>query len=137
MGAEVTVFSHSLGKAADGKRMGADHFYATSDPATFTPGDVRPAHITVSAEMDWNQYLNLLKVDGAMVLVGIAEKQVSVERIAARFQAGKLAGSAIGSLKETQEMLDFCGRHNITCDIELTPIQKVNECWERMREERR
>ena len=134
MGAEVTVLSHSLGKAADGKRMGADHFYATSDPATFTrlEGTFDLLINTVSAEMDWNQYLNLLKVDGAMVLVGIPEKQVPVSALPLVFRRRSLAGSAIGSLKETQEMLDFCGRHNITCDIELTPIQKVNECWERI-----
>jgi uncharacterized zinc-type alcohol dehydrogenase-like protein len=134
MGAEVTVLSHSLGKAADGKRMGADHFYATSDPATFTrlEGTFDLLINTVSAEMDWNQYLNLLKVDGAMVLVGIPEKQVPVSALPLVFRRRSLTGSAIGSLKETQEMLDFCGRHNITCDIELTPIQKVNECWERI-----
>ncbi len=134
MGAEVTVLSHSLAKVEDGKRMGADHFHATSDPATFTrlEGTFDLLINTVSAEMDWNQYLNLLKVDGTMVLVGIPEKQVSVSALPLVFRRRSLAGSAIASLRETQEMLDFCGKHNIACDIELTPIQKVNECWERI-----
>jgi uncharacterized zinc-type alcohol dehydrogenase-like protein len=134
MGAEVTVLSHSTAKADDGKRMGADHFYATSDEATFTKleGSFDLLINTVSAEMDWNKYLNLLKVDGTMVLVGIPEKLVPVAALPLVFRRRSLAGSAIGSLQETQEMLDFCGKHNITCDIELTPIQKVNECWERI-----
>jgi uncharacterized zinc-type alcohol dehydrogenase-like protein len=134
MGAEVTVLSHTLAKADDGKRMGADHFYATSDDATFTQleGTFDLLLNTVSAEMDWNKYLNLLKVDGTMVLVGIPEKMVPVAAMPLVFRRRSLAGSMIGSLKETQEMLDFCGKHNITCDIELTSIQKVNECWERI-----
>ena len=134
MGATVTVLSHSLAKADDGKRMGADHFFATSDDATFTKleGQFDLIINTVSAEIDWNRYLNLLSVDGAMVLVGIPEKQVSVSALPLVFRRRSLSGSATGSLKETQEMLDFCGKHNITCDIELTPIQKVNECWERI-----
>jgi uncharacterized zinc-type alcohol dehydrogenase-like protein len=134
MGAEVTVLSHSLAKTDDGKRMGADHFHATSDEATFTrlEGTFDLLINTVSADMDWNKYLNLLKVDGTMVLVGIPEKQVPVGALPLVFRRRSLAGSAIGSLKETQEMLDFCGKHNIVCDIEITPIQKVNECWERI-----
>jgi uncharacterized zinc-type alcohol dehydrogenase-like protein len=134
MGAEVTVLSHSLAKADDGRRMGADHFHATSDEATFTrlEGYFDLLINTVSADMDWNKYLNLLKVDGTMVLVGIPEKQVPVGALPLVFRRRSLAGSAIGSLKETQEMLDFCGKHNIVCDIELTPIQKINECWERI-----
>jgi alcohol dehydrogenase (NADP+) len=134
MGADVTVLSHSLAKADDGKRMGADHFYATSDDATFTKlkGTFDLLINTVSAEMDWNKYLELLKVDGTMVLVGIPENRVPVAAMPLVFKRRSLAGSMIGSLKETQEMLDFCGKHDITCDIELTPIQKVNECWERI-----
>jgi alcohol dehydrogenase (NADP+) len=82
--------------------------------------------------MDWNQYLNLLKVDGSMVLVGVPEKQVPVGAASLIFGRRSLAGSLIGGIQETQEMLDFCGRHKIACDIEVIPIQKVNEAYERV-----
>jgi len=114
--------------------MGADRFHSTSDARTFEDLEGRFDLVinTVSADIDWSSYLKLLKVDGAMVLVGIPEKTVPVAAIPLVFRRRTLAGSMIGSLRETQEMLDFCGRHGITCDIELTPIQKVNECWERI-----
>jgi uncharacterized zinc-type alcohol dehydrogenase-like protein len=134
MGAEVTVLSHSLSKQADAKRLGADHFYATSNPETFT-GLQRAFDLiinTVSAEIDLNAYLNLLKVDGTMVLVGVPEKAAEVAAFPLIMGRRSLAGSAIGGIRETQEMLDFCGRHNITCDIETIPIQKVNEAYDRV-----
>jgi alcohol dehydrogenase (NADP+) len=134
LGADVTVLSHSLKKQADGKRLGADHFYATSDPSTFT--ELKSAFDliinTVSAEIDWNQYLSLLAVDGSMVVVGIPEKHNSVAAFSLVSGRHSLAGSAIGGIRETQEMLDFCGKHNITCDIETIPIQKVNGAYERV-----
>jgi len=134
MGAEVTVLSQSLKKQEDGKRLGADYFYATSDPATLTKLKKYFDLIicTVSTGIDWNQYLELLKIDGAMVVVGIPDKDVPVN--ASRLIMGRrsLAGSVIGGIPETQEMLDFCGKNNITCDIELIPIQKVNEAYERV-----
>jgi uncharacterized zinc-type alcohol dehydrogenase-like protein len=134
MGAEVTVLSHSLRKQADGKRMGADHFYATTDPETFQKLQSHFDLIinTVSVDMDWNEYLNLLKVDGAMVLVGVPEKQVPIAAFSLIGGRRSLAGSLIGGIQETQEMLDFCGGHNIACDIEVIPIQKVNEAYERV-----
>jgi alcohol dehydrogenase (NADP+) len=134
MGANVTVLSHSHAKAADAQRLGADRFHATSDPRTFTELEGRFDLVvnTVSAEIDWSSYLNLVKVDGSMVLVGIPEKAVPVAALPLVFRRRSLAGSAIGSLKETQDMLDFCSRHDIACDIEMTPIQKVNECWQRV-----
>lgn len=134
LGAEVTVLSHSLKKMEDGKRLGADHFYATSDKTTFTKLANHFDLIvnTVSAEMDWNLYLDLLKVDGTMVVVGIPEKQVPLGAFSLIMGRRSLAGSLIGGIKETQEMLDFCGKHGITCDIELIPIQKVNEAYERV-----
>jgi alcohol dehydrogenase (NADP+) len=134
LGAEVTVLSQSMSKADDGKRLGADHFYATSDPATFTrlKGYFDLIINTVSADLDWNQYLDLLKVDGSMVVVGIPEKQVPVGALPLVTGRRSLSGSAIGSLKETQDMLDFCGKHNIAADIEMTPIQKINESYERV-----
>ena len=134
LGADVTVLSHSLKKQEDSKRLGADHFYATSDASTFEKlqGQFDLIICTVSAGIDWNQYLNLVAVDGAMVVVGIPEKEVPVGAFSLVMGRRSLAGSLIGGIKETQEMLDFCGKHNITCDIEKIAIQKVNEAYERV-----
>ena len=133
MGCEVTVLSQSLKKQADGKRLGADHFFATSEPATFENLKGRFDLIlnTVSAQMDWNQFLNLLKVDGAMVALALPEKQIPIASFSL-LRRRSLAGSANGGIRETQEMLNFCAEHNITSDIELTPIQKVNEAFDRV-----
>ena len=134
LGAEVTVLSQSLKKQADGKRLGADHFCATSDPDTFTKlaGSFDLIVCTVSAELSWKQYLDLLKVDGTFVVVGLPDKPMSVEVFSLVTRRRSLAGSMIGSIQETQEMLDFCGEHNVACDIEVIPIQKVNEAYERV-----
>jgi alcohol dehydrogenase (NADP+) len=134
LGAEVTVLSQSLKKQADGKRLGADHFYATSDPETFTQlaSSFDLIVNTVSADMDWNQYFSLLKLDGTMVVVGVPEKNIPVGAMPLLVRRRSLAGSAIGGIKETQEMLDFCGKHGIASDIEVIPIQKVNEAYERV-----
>ena len=134
LGAEVTVLSHSLQKRDDGLRLGADHFHATSDAATFTKLKSAFDLIinTVSAPMDWNALISLLKVDGAMVVVGIPEGQIPISTFGLVFGRRSLAGSAIGGIGETQEMLDFCGAHNVTSDIEVIPIQKVNEAYERV-----
>lgn len=134
LGAEVTVLSHSLKKQADGKRLGADYFYATSDPQTFEKlkGYFDLIINTVSAEIDWNQYLELLRLDGSMVVVGIPEKQIPVGSFSLVAGRRSIAGSLIGGIKETQEMLDFCGKHNISSEIELIPIQKVNDAYKRV-----
>jgi uncharacterized zinc-type alcohol dehydrogenase-like protein len=134
LGAEVTVLSQSLRKQADGKRLGADQYYATSNPETFQKlaGYFDLIINTVSAEMDWNQYLNLLKVDGTMVVVGIPEKQVPLGAASLINGRRGLAGSNVGGIRETQEMLDFCGQHNLTSDIEVIPIQQVNQAYERV-----
>jgi len=135
MGAEVTVLSHSLKKMEDGKRMGAKHFYATSDKETFKKlqGHFDLIVNTVSAELDWNEYLSLLKVDGTLVLVGIPEKDTPpIGAFSLIMGRRSLAGSLIGGIKETQEMLDFCGKHNLACDIERIAIDKVNEAYERV-----
>jgi uncharacterized zinc-type alcohol dehydrogenase-like protein len=134
LGAEVTVLSHSLKKIEDAKLMGADHFYATSNPETFKKleGTFDLIINTVSAEMDWNQYLGLLRLDGSMVVVGIPEKQTPIHAFSLIGGRKSLAGSGIGGIQETQEMLDFCSEHSITCDIEMIPIQKVNEAYERV-----
>lgn len=134
LGAEVTVLSQSLKKQADGKRMGADHFYATTDPKTFTnlKGYFDLIINTVSAGIDWAEYLSMLKVDGSMVIVGLPDKNIPINAFALGAGRRSLAGSQVGGIRETQEMLDFCGKHGITCDIELVPIQKVNEAYERV-----
>jgi uncharacterized zinc-type alcohol dehydrogenase-like protein len=134
LGAETTVLSQSLKKKEDGKRLGADQFFATSDPATFTKfkGYFDLIINTVAAKIDWNEYLGLLRVDGTMVNVGVPEEPVPVSAFPLIIGRHSLAGSAIGSIGETQEMLDFCGKHDIVSDIEMTPIQKVNEAYERV-----
>jgi len=134
LGAEVTVLSQSLRKKEDGKRLGADYYYATSDPETFTKLERHFDLIlnTVSADINWNDYLKLLKVDGSMVVVGIPEKENSVKAGSIVMGRRSLAGSAIGGIQETQEMLDFCGQNKIVSDIEMVPIQKVNEAYERV-----
>jgi len=134
LGAEVTVLSHSLKKQEDAKKMGADNFYATSDPKTFEKleGYFDIMINTVSTDLNLNQYLNLLRLDGTMVVVGVPEKDSQVNAYSLISARRNLAGSLIGGISETQEMLDFCSKHNITCDIELIPIQKVNEAYERI-----
>ena len=114
--------------------MGADNFYATSDPNTFEKlqGYFDLIINTVSVDLDWNKYLNMLALDGTMVVVGIPEKQVPVGAIQLIGARRSVAGSGIGGIKETQEMLDFCSKNNIYCDIEIVPIQKVNEAYERV-----
>ena len=134
LGAEVTVLSHSLRKQEESKRMGADNFYTTSDPDTFKKlkGYFDLIINTVSVELDSNKYLKLLALDGTMVLVGLPEKETSVAAFSLAIARRSLAGSVIGGIRETQEMLNFCSKHNVTCDIELIPIQNVNEAYERV-----
>ena len=134
MGAEVTVLSHTLRKQVDGLRFGADHFYATADPQTFRKLDRSFDLIvnTVSADIDWNAYLRLLKIDGSMVLVGLPGHHIPISAFSLTDGRRSLAGSSIGGIEETQEMLDFCSVHGIACDIECIPIQQVNEAYERV-----
>jgi uncharacterized zinc-type alcohol dehydrogenase-like protein len=87
---------------------------------------------TISAEHDINSYLHMLGLEGNLTLVGAPEKPLSISAFALIFGRKSLSGSLIGGIKETQEMLDFCGQHNITADVEVIPIQKVNEAYERM-----
>ncbi len=134
MGADVTVLSQTLSKKEDGLKLGADHYYATNDPETFTAlaGTFDLIICTVAAEIDWNAYLNLLKVDGDLVLVGIPENAVPVHAFSLVPARRSISGSMIGSIKETQEMLDFCGEHNIVSEIETIRIQQINEAYERV-----
>jgi uncharacterized zinc-type alcohol dehydrogenase-like protein len=134
LGAEVTVLSHSFEKEEQAKRMLADDFYSTSDPSTFKKlrGYFDVIINTVSVVLDFNKYMKLLALDGTMVLVGLPESAISIGPFSLTSARRSLAGSAVGGIRETQEMLDFCSKHNIACDIELIPIQKVNEAYERV-----
>jgi uncharacterized zinc-type alcohol dehydrogenase-like protein len=134
LGAEVTVLSHSLEKEEESKRMGADIFYSTTDPTTFKKlrGYFDVIINTVSVVLDFNKYMKLLALDGTMVLVGLPESTISIGPFSLTSARRSLAGSAVGGIRETQEMLDFCSKNNIACDIELIPIQKVNEAYERV-----
>lgn len=134
MGAEVSVLSTSDSKKEDAIRFGATHFINTKDSKVFTQFANQFDFIinTAAGNTNLNQYLNLLKLDGTMVLVGAPEHPASVDAFPLIFKRRQLAGSLIGGIKETQEMLDFCGKHNITCDIELIPMEKINEAYERM-----
>ncbi|QRY67722.1 NAD(P)-dependent alcohol dehydrogenase [Ensifer sp. PDNC004] len=134
MGADVTVLSQTLSKKEDGLKLGADHYYATNDPETFKAlaGTFDLIICTVAAEIDWNAYLNLLKVDGDLVLVGIPENAVPVHAFSLVPARRSISGSMIGSIKETQEMLDFCGEHDIVSEIETIRIQEINEAYQRV-----
>ncbi len=134
MGADVTVLSTSLSKEKDAKRLGAHHFAATSDAKTFTDLEGKFDLIidAVSAAHDYNQYLGLLALNGTMVLLGVPPEPAAVHAFSLIGGRKSLAGSLIGGIKETQEMLDYCAAHNIVSDVEVIPIQKVNEAYERM-----
>jgi uncharacterized zinc-type alcohol dehydrogenase-like protein len=132
-GAHVTVLSHSPSKRDEALRLGADEFIATKDESVFKENAGRFDFIfdTVSAQHDYNAYLNLLKRDGTMVLLGLADPSPLVAA-SLIFKRRKLAGSLIGGIRETQEMLDFCAKHGIGADIELIPIDKINEAYDRI-----
>jgi uncharacterized zinc-type alcohol dehydrogenase-like protein len=134
LGAEVTVLSHSLKKQEEAKKMGADNFYDVSDRENLKKlrGYFDIIINTVSVELDSNRYMKLLDVDGTMIVVGLPEKEIQIAPFSLVSARHSLAGSAIGGIRETQEMLDFCSRNNIACDIELTAIQKVNEAYKRV-----
>jgi uncharacterized zinc-type alcohol dehydrogenase-like protein len=134
MGAEVTVLSQSLRKQQDGLKLGADAYYATSDGATF---DELAGHFdlivnTVSASLDLGRFLSLLKTDGTLVNVGAPPEPLPVPVFSLIPQRRSFAGSAIGGIRETQEMLHFCAEHGITAEIELIDAAQVNEAWERV-----
>jgi uncharacterized zinc-type alcohol dehydrogenase-like protein len=133
-GAEVTLFSTSPGKEADGKRLGAHHFALTSNPDTFKKmaGSLDFIIDTVSAPHDYSAYLGTLKTDGTMVCVGVPTDNISAPPFSFIMGRKSLVGSAIGGIAETQEMLDYCAEHNIVADVEMIPIQKINEAYERM-----
>jgi uncharacterized zinc-type alcohol dehydrogenase-like protein len=133
MGAHVTVLSHSPSKKDPALALGADDFLLTHDASVFEQHANRFSFIldTVSAKHDYNAYLNLLKRDGTMVLVGAPEPSELASH-ALIMQRRSLAGSLIGGITETQEMLDFCAQHNALPDIEVIPIDYINQAYERM-----
>jgi len=134
MGAEVTVLSQSLSKEEDGRRFGADQYFATSDPATFTQLANRFDLIinTVSASIDINAYLSLLRLDGTLVSVGAPAEPLPVQVFSLFGNRRSFAGSGIGSIRETQEMLDFCAEHGIAPETELVAADYINEAYERV-----
>lgn len=135
MGAYVVLFTTSPGKTADAKRLGADEVVISKNPAEMRKHENSFDFIlnTVAAPHNLDAYMELLKRDGAMCLVGLPEHPHPSPNVGNLiFKRRQLMGSLIGGIKETQEMLDFCAKHNINCDIEIIPIQKINEAFERM-----
>jgi len=134
MGAEVTVLSQSLKKREDGLRLGADHYYATSDETTFDDlaGSFDLVLNTVSAPIDVDAYLGLLAVGGALVNVGAPPEPLSLNVFSLIGGRRSYAGSLIGGIRETQQMLDFCAEKGIGADVEVIAADRVNEAWERV-----
>ncbi|MFV8165484.1 NAD(P)-dependent alcohol dehydrogenase [Mycobacterium sp. 134] len=134
MGAHVTVLSQSLKKMEDGLRLGADEYYATSDPDTFRKlrGKFDLILNTVSANLDLGAYLGLLAVDGTLVELGMPEHAMEVPPFPLAGMRRSLSGSMIGGIPETQEMLDFCAEHNVTPEIEVIQPDYINEAYERV-----
>ncbi|MEU1629006.1 NAD(P)-dependent alcohol dehydrogenase [Streptomyces sp. NPDC020096] len=134
LGAEVTVLSQSLRKKDDGLRLGADHFHATSDPKTFEElaGTFDLIVNTVSANLDVDAFLGLLTLDGAMVNVGAPENPSSFNVFSLLAMRRSLAGSMIGGIRQTQEMLDFCAEHGLGAEIEVINADQINEAYERV-----
>lgn len=133
-GARVVVFTTSPNKRDDALRLGADEVVISTDENDMGKhtGSFDFILDTVSAAHDLNSYLQLIRIDGNMTLVGAPEKPLNIGAFNLLFGRRNLSGSLIGGIAETQEMLDFCGEHNITADVEVIPIQKVNEAYERL-----
>jgi uncharacterized zinc-type alcohol dehydrogenase-like protein len=133
MGAEVTVLSHSPSKQADALAMGAHHFVSTKEPENLKPL-VKSFDLilnTVSAELVIGDYLNLLRLDGTLVVIGLPGKPYAVEAGSLLNGRRRIAGSMIGGVPELQEMLDFCGEHSIVSDVEVIKANYINEAYVR------
>lgn len=133
MGAEVTVLSHSPSKQADALAMGAHHFVSTKEPENLKPL-VKSFDLilnTVSAELVIGDYLNLLTLDGTLVVIGLPGKPYAVEAGSLLNGRRRIAGSMIGGVPELQEMLDFCGEHSIVSDVEVIKADYINEAYVR------
>jgi len=133
-GAHVTVFTTSPSKKEDALRLGANEVIISTNAEEMQKqaGTFHFILDTIASEHDINAYINMLCLDGNITLVGAPEKPLAVNAFSLIFGRKNLSGSLIGGIKETQEMLDFCGKHNITADVEVIPIQKVNEAYERL-----
>jgi len=133
-GAEVTMLSHSRSKEADAKKLGAHHFALTSDPEVLKSLRNKFDFIlnTVSAPHEYSTYLDLLNTNGTMIVVGAPETPSAVPAFNLIMKRRSIMGSLIGGIKETQEMLDYCAEHNIVSEVEVIPVQKINEAYERM-----
>jgi uncharacterized zinc-type alcohol dehydrogenase-like protein len=134
LGAHVVVFTTSPNKKEDALHLGADEVVVSRNATEMQKhgGSFDFILDAVSADHDINAYINLLRRDGNITLVGASEKPLAVAGFGLLFRRRSLSGSPIGGIPETQEMLDFCGAHNITADVEVIPIQKVNEAYERL-----
>jgi uncharacterized zinc-type alcohol dehydrogenase-like protein len=134
MGADVTMLSHTASKEKDAARLGAHHFVLTSDAEQVkkVAGSFDFILDTVSADHDYNFYLGLLSTNGVMVCVGAPPSPAQVPAFNLIFGRKSIAGSLIGGIPETQEMLDYCAEHNIVSDIELIAMKDINEAYERM-----
>ncbi len=134
MGADVTVFSSSEGKAADARRLGAGDFALSKNAATFErlAGSFDLILNTVSAGLDYDAYLNLLRRDGTLVMLGVPDGPLSVRFFSLLSLRRSLSASFIGGIRETQEMLDFCAVHGIVSDIEIISMDRINEAYERI-----
>jgi alcohol dehydrogenase (NADP+) len=133
-GAEVTVLSTSPGKKADAMKLGAHNFVLTTDEEQVktVANSLHFIIDTLSATHDYNLYVTMLKVDGTLICVGLPPEPIHLPAFNIVFTRKCVAGSLIGGLPETQEMLDYCAEHNIVADIEVIPIQKIQECYDRM-----
>jgi uncharacterized zinc-type alcohol dehydrogenase-like protein len=135
MGADVTLFTRSPGKEAEARRLGADHVVLSTDPKQMeaVAGHFDFILDTVPTQHDLNPYLATLKIDGVHVLVGLVEPiEPAVHSGGLIFGRRSIAGSLIGGIPETQEMLDFCGKHGIVSDVEMIDIQDINKAYDRM-----
>jgi uncharacterized zinc-type alcohol dehydrogenase-like protein len=134
LGAHVVLFTTSPGKTADAQRLGADEVVISKNAEEMARHASTFNFIldTVSGDHDLNAYLSLLKLDGSLVLVGAPEKPAPIAAFNLIMPRRRVAGSAIGGIRETQEMLDFCAEKAITADIEMIPIQKINDAYDRL-----
>ena len=133
LGAHTTVFSHSPSKEKDARAMGADDFVVTKDPEALAklPKDFDLILNTVSADMNLTPFVDLLQLDGTLVLIGLPGKPYEINTPSLLGQRRSISGSMIGGIAETQEMLDFCGKHNILSEVEVIEPTYINEAYER------
>ena len=133
-GAEVTVISTSPSKEADAKKLGATHFLVSTDKEAMSKYSSYFDVVldAISANHDYTTYLNLLGIDGKLMVVGLPIESPKVQPFSLVTNRRSVIGSCIGGMKETQEMLDYCAEHNIVSEIEVIPMQKINEAYDRM-----